>query len=264
MAWLKQRDPETSAVFARNQAILLLVTMTSLATAVACSETPSSDSSATLTVLATSSLTESFNKIAEAYEQAHPDIDVVLSFGGSPALALQVQSGSPAQVLATADLATMDRALDGLDTPKDPAVFAKNDLVIAVAAGNPRDITDLADLTAPGLIVSRCAPAVPCGKLADAALTAAGVTLTGTSEAADVKAAFAPLIAGQADAALVYRTDVQSATGVDLVDLPADVAQRTGYPIVALDDSAAAQDFVEYVQSAAAATILANHGFTLP
>ena len=223
----------------------------------------------TVTVLAAASLTDSFEAIAADLEAATPGTEVVLSFGSSSTLALQVRAGAPADVLATADPTTMATALDGLTlegsgAAPSPVLFARNDLVIAVAPGNPLGITDLTDLAADGLVVSRCAPAVPCGTLADAALAAAGITLAGASEAPDVKAAFAPLVAGQVDAALVYRSDVVASTGADHVELAPAVAQTTAYPIASLTGSAVADAFVESVLSEAGAATLAEHGLHAP
>ena len=211
----------------------------------------------TVTVLAAASLTDAFESIAADLEAATPGTEVVLSFGSSSTLALQVRAGAPADVLATADLTTMATALDGLTlegsgAAPSPVLFARNDLVIAVAPGNPLGITDLTDLAADGLVVSRCAPAVPCG------------TLAGTSEAPDVKAAFAPLVAGQVDAALVYRSDVVASTGADHVELAPAVAQTTAYPIASLTGSAVADAFVESVLSEAGAATLAEHGLHAP
>ena len=228
-----------------------------------------SQGSQTITVLAAASLTDAFEEIAADLEAADPGTEVVLSFGSSSTLALQVRAGAPADVLATADTTTMTTALDGLTLQgsgagRTPVVFAHNDLVIAVAPGNPLGIRDLTDLAAGGLVVSRCAPAVPCGTLADAALAASGVTLSGASEAPDVKAAFAPLVAGQVDAALVYSSDVVASSGVDHVELAPAVAQTTGYPIVSLTGTALADAFVESVLSDAGAATLAEHGLQAP
>lgn len=214
-----------------------------------------------ITVLAAASLTEGFEELGEAYQEANPGADVSFSFAASSTLALQVQAGSPGDVLATADHSSMETAMEGKGN--DSTVFAENDLVIAVAKGNPTSIKDIADLANESVTVSRCAPAVPCGKLTDAALKAANVMLTGATEGPDVKATFSPLLTSQVDAAFVYRTDALTAKDtVDVVELADNVAQTTQYPIVAV--TGAGNPFVDFVLSDEGTEILAKYGFSTP
>src|SRR5262249_19801663 len=128
---------------------------------------PSADTvTGTVTVLAAASLTETFNQIAKDFQTAHPKAKVTLSFGGSSTLAQQINAGAPADVFASASPTNMGQVkISGQAT-----TFVRNQLVIAVPAGNPKNITTLADLAKPGIKVALCADAVPCGAAAKKAL----------------------------------------------------------------------------------------------
>ena len=137
---------------------------------------PSTSVSGTVTVLAAASLTESFEKLGEQLAAEYPGLEVVFSFGPSSGLVEQVLAGAPADVLATADTRTMDEAVGGGAVEGQPEVFARNTLTLAVPAGNPGEVTGLADLAKPDLRVAICEPEVPCGAASERLLTAAGVT----------------------------------------------------------------------------------------
>jgi len=227
----------------------------------------SSSLSGTVTVLAASSLTEAFEQIGDDFERRHPDVTVELSFAASSQLAAQIQQGAPADVFASADEANMEKVVDSGDVTGTPTVLARNRLEIAVEKGNPRDIGGLDDLDESGLVVILCAEQVPCGELADQALADAGVTLTPASRAENVKAALAPVELGEADAAVVYATDVRASDRVDGVAIPDEVNVIATYPIATLAESpnrAAADAFVANVSSPRAQRILAHFGFLGP
>ena len=221
-----------------------------------------------ITVLAAASLTESFNQIGKDFEAANPGTKVTFSYGGSSSLAQQITSGAPADVFAAASPATMKTVTDAGDGSGTPATFVRNQLVIAVAKGNPKGITSLAALAKPGLKVALCAQQVPCGAAAVKALAAAKVSLTPVTLEQDVKAALAKVKLGEVDAALVYRTDAKAASSdVDGVEFPESASATNDYPIVALKDApnpAGAGAFVSYVQSAAALRVLTDAGFQTP
>jgi molybdate transport system substrate-binding protein len=233
---------------------------------------PAGDSAAgaggPLTVLAAASLTGSFTRIGRDFEAAHPGGKVTFSFAGSAQLAQQITAGAPADVFAAASPATMKTVSDAGDAAGTPAVFARNQLVIAVRKGNPRGIRALADLTAGGTKVALCAAQVPCGSAATAALAAAGVRLTPVTLEQDVKAALAKVRLGEVDAALVYRTDARAAAReVDGVEFPESAGAINDYPIVALKNApnqAGAAAFVAYVRSAPALAVLTEAGFQAP
>lgn len=221
-----------------------------------------------ITVLAASSLTGTFTKLGQEFEAAHPGTKVTFSFGASSTLAQQIVQGAPADVFASASASTMKTVTDANDASGTPTVFVRNQLVIAVPPGNPKHITGLADLVKPGLKVVECAKGVPCGDAAVKALTSADVTLTPVSFAQDVKSALSTVELGEADAALVYRTDVIASGGkVTGVEFPESAGAITDYPIAALAHSAnpsTAQAFVDFVRQPSSIGELTAAGFQKP
>ncbi|MFC5906473.1 molybdate ABC transporter substrate-binding protein [Streptacidiphilus monticola] len=238
----------------------------------ASSGSPSSAASAALTgkvtVFAAASLKKTFTELGKEFQAAHPGVTVTFSFGGSDTLAQSIVGGAPADVFASASLATMKTVTDAGDAAGAPVDFARNQLEIAVAAGNPKKITDLNGLTAKGVKVALCAKTVPCGAAAVKALNAAKVSLTPVTYEQDVTAALTKVELGEVDASLVYHTDVQGAGGkVTGVDFPAAAQAITTYPVVALKNapnSAAAQAFAAFVASGQAQQVLTAAGFQKP
>jgi molybdate transport system substrate-binding protein len=215
-------------------------------------------------VFAASSLTEAFNELGTAFEAANAGAKVTFNFGASSTLVQQIAGGAPADVLATADEPTMQQAVKAA-TVTEPSVFARNRLSILVAKGNPKGIRSLADLARPGLIVVLCAAEVPCGRFGAQALGKAGVTVTPRSLEPNVKGVQSKVTLGEADAGIVYVTDVKTAgdkaEGVAIPDAQNVVA---AYPIVTVRASgnpALAAAFVAYVRSEAGRQALANAGF---
>ncbi|WP_433295889.1 molybdate ABC transporter substrate-binding protein [Actinoplanes sp. CA-030573] len=232
------------------------------------SEAASGALSGSLTVLAAASLTETFNKIGKDFETANPKVKITFSYGGSSGLAQQITSGAPADVFAAASPATMKTVTDAGDATGTPAVFVRNQLVIAVPKGNPGGVRALADLTAPGTKVALCAAQVPCGAAAGKALGAAGVKITPVTQEQDVKAALAKVKLGEVDAALVYRTDARAAASdVEGIEFPESAGAVNDYPIVALKNApnaAAAAAFVSFVQTGPELEVLTDAGFQKP
>jgi molybdate transport system substrate-binding protein len=227
-----------------------------------------SEDTMTLTVYAASSLTSTFEQVGEQFEAEHDGVDVKLSFGGSSDLVTQIQEGAPADVFASADTATMDQlTADGLANG-DPQDFATNTLEIAVPPGNPAGVTDLQDLARPGTDLVVCAPEVPCGAAARAVAKNAGVTLSPVSEEQSVTDVLAKVASGEADAGLVYVTDVLAAGGdVEGIDLPASTSVVNTYPIVAVEGSDhpdLAREFVELVLGDTGQELLGDAGFGPP
>ncbi|MFC7531546.1 molybdate ABC transporter substrate-binding protein [Actinoplanes sp. GCM10030250] len=218
--------------------------------------------SGSVTVFAAASLTESFTTIGEQFEAAHPGTTVTFNFGGSSGLATQINEGAPADVFASASPKNL------VTGAGPPAVFARNQLVIAVAKGNPAGVTGLAGLSRAGLKVALCAEAVPCGAAANTVIEAAGVAVTPVTLEQDVKAALSKLKLGEVDAALVYRTDAKaSAADVDAVEFPESAEAVNDYPIVVLNGArnpAGARAFVDYVLSGEGTKVLTGAGFQAP
>jgi len=215
-----------------------------------------------LGVFAAASLTEAFTQLGEDFTAAHPDVKVSFNFAGSNDLVTQLQQGAPADVLATADAKNMQEAGDLVDAQQ---AFAGNKLVIAVAPGNPEGINGLADLAREDLKVVLAAPEVPAGKYAEEALDKAGVTVRPVSLEVSVKGVVAKVSLGEADAGIVYVTDVDAASGkLDGVAIPDDQNVIATYPIAAVAASAHADDaraFVDLVLSADGQRVLAANGF---
>ena len=221
-----------------------------------------------VTVFAAASLTGAFTQLGKDFQAANPGTTVTFNFAGSSALATQIDQGAPADVFASAAPANMKTVTDAGNGDGTPTTFVKNQLVIAVPKGNPRNITGLADLVKPGVKVALCAAAVPCGAAAVTALAAAKVRLTPVTLEQDVKSALSKVKLGEVDAALVYRTDVRAAASdVDGVEFPESAGAVNEYPIVVLKGSrnrTAAQAFVAYVLSDKGRAVLTAAGFQAP
>jgi molybdate transport system substrate-binding protein len=220
--------------------------------------------SGTVTVFAAASLTDSFDEIEAAFEEAHPNVDIVLNYGGSSGLATQIVEGAPADVFAAASPATMKTVVDA-GLASDPAGFATNVLELVVPAGNPGGVTGIADLANPDLIVVLCAIEVPCGAASQKVFDATGIVPSVDSYEQDVKAVLTKVELDEADAGLVYLTDVLAAgDAVEGFEFPEAAQAVNLYPIAAVSDAAAAAAFVAWVLSDAGQAVLAEWGFGAP
>ncbi len=219
-----------------------------------------------INVLAAASLTAAFKDEATAFQSANPGSTVNLTFAGSSTLATQIQNGAPGDVFASADIANMDKVAGYVRGGSK--IFARNRLEIVVRAGNPKSIRGLTDLAKSGTLVVLCAPAVPCGKYAAQALTKAGVSVTPVSQELDVKAVVAKVAAGEADAGIVYVTDVRAGgSAVAGVAIPDTQNVLAAYPVAVLSGAAnpaAAQAFVDFLRSPGGQAVLANYSFLGP
>jgi molybdate transport system substrate-binding protein len=219
----------------------------------------------TLTVLAAASLTGTFTQLEKQFEADHPGVDVKLNFAGSSDLAQQVVNGAPADVFAAASDATMKTVTDAGLAAGPPKVFASNVLQIATAPGNPKGIASFADLAKPELKVVVCAPQVPCGAAEQKIEKATGVDITPVSEEADVKSTLGKVSSGDADAGLVYVTDVDAAGGsVEGVNFTEAGQAPTNYPIAVLKNAPQpqlAQQFEDLVTGDAGRRVLQDAGF---
>jgi len=229
------------------------------------SPNPSPRLSGTLTVLAAASLTGAFTKIGNQFHAANAGLEVKFSFAGTPTLVTQIQQGAPADVFASADQKNMQTVVTGGFNSGAPRIFAHNKLEIAIGAGNPKHITSVSDLANPSIRVDGCAPAVPCGSYATAVLGKAGVKVTPVSQEQDVKSVLSKVSLGEADAGIVYVTDVRSAgKSVAGVQIPDDVNVTADYPIVELKSAqkqAAARAFIDYVLGSQGRKVLKSYGF---
>ncbi|MET7973765.1 molybdate ABC transporter substrate-binding protein [Streptomyces mirabilis] len=237
---------------------------------------PKSDTSAssspklsgTVTVFAAASLKESFTTLGKEFEKANPGTKVTFNFGGSDTLAASITGGAPADVFAAASPKTMAIVTDKKDAATTPATFVRNQLEIATLPGNPDKVASLKDLTKSGLKVVLCDKTVPCGAAAQKALDASKLKLTPASYEQDVKSALTKVELKEADAAVVYKTDVKAAGDkVEGVEFPESAKAINDYPIALLKDApnaAAAKAFIALVQSTEGQKVLTAAGFLQP
>lgn len=225
--------------------------------------TPGGDE--TVTVLAAASLADALEAVAEAHEDGGDGAAVRLSVGGSQQLATQVLEGAPADVFASADQRQMARVVDAGLAEGDPEVFVHNELAIVVPAGNPRGVGGLDDLPDPDLAVVLAAPEVPAGRYARQALEAAGVDVAPVSLEADVRSVLAKVALGEADAGIVYASDVvASDAAVEAVAIPAAHDVVADYPVAVVvggPNPAGARAFVAFLHTEQARAILDRFGF---
>lgn len=225
-----------------------------------------------LMVFAASSLTEAFIDLEQGFEASHPGVDVHLTFAGSQVLRLQIEQGAEADVFASANELHMQALVDK-ELIRAPRMFARNELVVIVPSKNPAGIARFSDLDQSSRFVIGTGN-VPAGiytrqvferakkRLGDEFV--ARVLGRVVSEENNVRLVRAKVELGEADAAMVYRTDASSSERVKVVSIPDELNARASYPIGALSRTAHAGEanvFVAYVLSPAGQEILARHGF---
>jgi len=232
---------------------------------------------ATITVFAAASLTDAFKEIGQKFELYNPGVEVVFNFAGSQVLSQQLNQGAPADVFASANTAQMAVATQG-GRVSYSQVFAHNRLVAIYPASNPGQITELKDLGKPGLQIVLAAQSVPVGQYTLDFLTKASadpafglsfksdVLQNVVSYEDNVKAVFAKVALGEADAGVVYTTDVlgNDAAKVKRLWIPDTLNTVATYPIAVVNDSPNlywAWGFVRFVLSQDGQLILWKYGF---
>lgn len=244
-----------------------------------CATAPAGEPGAPLTVFAAASLTDAFTDLGDRFT-AETGTPVQFNFAGSNQLANQIAQGAPADIFAAADEAQMAAAIEtGRIDPGAPVPFATNRLAAIIAADQAATITAIGDLSRPGVLLVLAAPDVPAGHYARAFLDKAaadpaygpsfraGVLANVVSHEANVRAVLTKVALGEADAGIVYRSDLAGDDGARVVrlDIPDALNVSAVYPLAALNDSgraAQAAAFVAYVLSPTGQEILARHGFT--
>lgn len=221
-----------------------------------------------LTVFAAASLTDAFGEIARRFEQEHPEVDVALNFESSSTLATQITQGAPADVFASANEAQMDVVADAGLVTGERTDFAGNSLQIAVEPGNPKGVDNLRDLARDDVTAVLAAEEVPAGEYARQALDALQINVDPASLETDARAVLSRVALGEADAGVVYTSDVESAgDDVEGVDIPPDQNVPASYPIATLTDAPnpdAATAFVDDVTSEEGRAVLHEFGFSAP
>ncbi len=235
----------------------------------------------TLTVFAAASLTESFTEIGKQFEAANPGVKVTFNFAGSQQLRAQLDQGARADVFASANTKEMTTAIisDSLAVSGTQHTFVTNRLAVILPKSNPGKITTLADLARPGLKIDLADPSVPVGQYAldmlakmsqDAALGAEfkdKVVANVVSREDNVKSVVAKVQLGEADAGVVYTTDITpgAAKNLTVLDVPDKFNVIATYPIAPLRDAPnpeLADQFVAWVLSSKGQQVLAQYGFT--
>ena len=234
----------------------------------ACGGEADSQPSGDVTVFAAASLTAAFTQVESAFEATHSGVDVVVNFAASSELVAQITEGAPVDVFASADQRNMGKLIEGGGAAADPLVFATNALEIIVEEGNPLGITGLADLADPDLILTICAPEVPCGGYAATVFANAGVRPEPDSLEENVKAVVTKVTAGEADAGIAYATDILAvADQADGVAIPAEQNVIAEYPIAltsAAPNPAGGQAFIDFLTGEDGQAILATYRFAAP
>lgn len=222
-----------------------------------------------ITVSAAASLTDSFTALAKAFRVANPKVKVRLNFGSSSTLVAQIQSGAPSDVIAAADLASVAKLVTSGHVVSGQRVFARNSMAIAVKPGNPKKVKSIRDLSRLNTI-AMCGKAAPCGVYASTVLARAGVIVkeSNITRGVDAKATLGAVVTGDADAAIVYKTDVLSAgKTAQTVEISASSNVKAAYGIAAVRGSkngSLAKAFVDFVLSEQGWKILKGFGFQKP
>ena len=246
----------------------LALALAACGTTASATPTPSAQVGGTVTVFAATSLTAAFRAEGAAFQVKYPRVGVTFNFAGSADLARQINQGAPADVFASADQPNLEKVAKAGNLTGATRHFATNRLEIAVAPGNPRHVTGLHDLAQAGLVVVLCAPAVPCGNYARQALSRASVSVTPKSDEQNVAGVLSKVESGDADAGIVYTTDVKAAGAkASGVEIPAADNVVAVYPMSEVEGApnpAAALAFMEFLLSAQGQSILAGFGFSKP
>ena len=259
----------------RRRLLLGLALATAALGPTACSDDAAGDvtggDTGEITVLAAASLTETFTALAEQFETAHPGVTVRLAFDSSATLAGQAAEGAPADVLATADAATMQDAVDAgavAGGEAGPTRFATNVMTLVVPADNPAGLTSFADLERPDVDYVVCVETAPCGAVAAALLAANEVDADPASLETDVKAVLGKVVSDEADAGLVYVTDATAAgEAVRRIEVPDAESEVLDYPVAVLEQAREpgwAKEFIDLVLAAEGQAVLADAGFGAP
>lgn len=258
---------------------VILFTVLIMRIAAGCAPQPAPAEPETLTVSAASSLTEAFTDIGALFESANPQIKVTFNFAGSQELAQQIIQGAAVDVFASANRKQMDVVLAELKlAPQTAEVFATNRLVVVYPVGNTAGLTSLADLARPGLKLVLAGAEVPVGQYSLDFLglvDASGNFPTGYQQAVldnivsyeqNVRAVLTKVALDEADAGIVYATDVGTANDqVGILGIPDELNVIARYPILALpgsQQSVRGKAFVDFVLSPAGQQVLENYGFS--
>lgn len=231
-----------------------------------------------LIIFAASSLTDVFEELGQQFEAEHPQVDVIFNFGASSTLAAQLAEGAPGDVFASANTAQMEVVCESGRINEQPRIFAHNRLVVAVPVDNPADIQSLDDLASPGVKLVLAAEGVPIRDYTERMLSLmaadpaygeayrAAVLANLVSEEDNVRQAVTKVALGEADASIVYYSDITAALGESVLalDVPDAFNTLADYPVAVIADSPnpeLAQAFVDLLLSPQGQAIIERWSF---
>jgi molybdate transport system substrate-binding protein len=229
-----------------------------------------------MTVLAASSLANALNDISAAWKTTYPSTALVTSTGATSTLRMQIEQGSPADVLLGADTTNAQALIDEEDAIGPVTPFATNVLTVIVPASNPKGIQTPADLAKPGTCVIAAATSVPINKYSEqlvanlaqrpeyGASFATGYEANICSREDNVGAVVNKISLGEGDAAIVYVTDAEAGQNLQQIAVPADsnvLATYGGVPIKSSPNASTAADFLTWLRGPAGQAVLRAHGF---
>ena len=219
-----------------------------------------------VTVFAASSLQGAFDQLGSEFANSHPEYEVTFSFDSSTQLSQQIIDGAPADVFASADTSNMDLLVLNDEIAGTPAVFTTNHLQILVALSATDRIHSLADLSSPDVVVVLAAPDVPLGRYTVKALTAAGVTVSPASYETSASGVVSKISSGEADAGIVYTSDVVSAGSTAVgISIPLDANVEVLYPMALTrrgKEHPGAVEWMKFVLSGRGQEVLQQYGFS--
>ena len=220
----------------------------------------------TVTVFAASSLQGAFRQLGSEFAKYHPEFDVTFSFDSSTQLSRQIIDGAPADVFASADTNNMDLLVLNNEVAGTSAVFTTNHLQILVARSAVDRVHSLADLSNRDVVVVLAAADVPLGRYTLKILSTAGVTVSPASYETSASGVVSKIASGEADAGIVYASDVVSAgTAAIGIDIPLDINVEVLYPIAVTRRGAqhpGAAEWMKFVLSSRGQDVLHQYGFS--
>ena len=237
------------------------------------------DSNMTLAIFTAGSLVSPFSEIGEQYESLNPGVELTFNFAGSQQLAHQLAQGAPGDIFASADIRQMEAIVKtGRIKSQSPQIFSHNHLVVIFPTENPGGIQMLQDLSKQGLKLVLAAEAVPVGNYSQQFLTKASQDPAFTesfkkdvlgnvvSYESNVNAVLNKVLLGEADAGIVYTSDIndRNINLLSILPIPEELNVLADYliaPLMDIRDPELAQDFIAFVLSPTGQEILSNHGF---
>lgn len=226
-----------------------------------------------LTVFAAASLTDAFLELAESFEAQNPDVKIILNFAGSSQLAAQLREGAAADLFASANPAQMQAVIAaGQIKPGTETSFVSNQLTLIVPLDNPAEITTFEDLARPGVGLILAVEGVPIRQYTDQITASMPDEFQDSfyanllSEEDNVRQVLAKIALGEADAGIVYASDITPEIDQKVIEIAIPTAQNVvaAYAIAPLVDTAdpeLSQRFINFILSPAGQDILMSWGF---